>query len=448
MSLLLAFLLLFTPVAHAQSATTTDDIKAQADATTQQITALQNEIQQLQIQLSNVSSQKQTLQSAVKSLDLNIQKLTKSITLTNAQIAQQDKQIVRLSGSIATTTSTIGTTQIEVGASLRNLAEHDSVPVVEALFSGGTLSDFFDEAVSLGSLRDTLENKIQDLSNLKTTLQNNKSAAQQSRDKLAALKNQLNQQKQSLAISRQSQNDLLTQTKNQESSYQALIAQKQNQESSLEQALNDLKSQYNVAVNPNDYPEPAPGILQWPFSQSFMATCATEKGFFKNISCITQYFGNTPFSQSNPSVYGGHGHNAIDIAAPIGTPVLAALSGTILGTGNTDTYHDSRGNQCYSFGKWVMIKHNNGLSTMYAHLSQISVTAGQSVTTGQLVGYSGMTGYATGPHLHFGVYVSAATKIINLGAATNKTDTACAKAIMPVPPVSGYLNPLNYLTPR
>ena len=428
MSFLVALLLLVTPLAHAQTASSTGDLQAQADQTSQQIAALQNEIQQLQIQLDNTTKQKNTLQSAVRTLDLNIQKLTKSITLTNAQITQKDRDITRLSGGIATTTSTIATTQTEVSSSLRELAEHDQEPLAAVLLAGGTLSDFFNEAVTLGSLRDELENKIQDLSSLKTTLQTNKSAAQQSRTQLAALQTQLNRQKQSLALSRQSQNDLLTQTKNQESSYQALIAQKQAQESSLEQALTDLKSQYNVAANPNDYPPPTPGLLHRPITGKIN---------------ITQYFGNTPFSQANPSVYGGHGHNAIDIAMPIGTPLLAALSGTVVGTGNTDAI---RG--CYSFGKWVMIKHNNGLSTMYAHLSQISVTQGQSVSTGQLIGYSGMTGYATGPHLHFGVYVSAVTKIIPLGQATQKSLTPCHLAVMPVPPVSGYLNPLNYLPAR
>ena len=91
-----------------------------------------------------------------------------------------------------------------------------------------------------------------------------------------------------------------------------------------------------------------------------------------------------------------------------------------------------------------MVKHANGLNTMYAHLSQISVTTGQNVSTGQVLGYSGETGYATGPHLHFGVYVSSATQIMTLGAAT-QTKTPCANATMPITPLSGYLNPLNYL---
>ena len=135
----------------------------------------------------------------------------------------------------------------------------------------------------------------------------------------------------------------------------------------------------------------------------------------------------------------GKGHNGIDFGASIGTPIKAAGDGVILGTGNTDT---TRG--CYSFGKWVLIKHNNGLDTIYGHLSKISVLQGQNVSAGDVIGYSGETGYATGPHLHFGVYVSAATQIMKLGDAT-KTSTPCAGVSMPVAPLSGYLNPLNYM---
>ena len=73
--------------------------------------------------------------------------------------------------------------------------------------------------------------------------------------------------------------------------------------------------------------------------------------------------------------------------------------------GNTD--QSCQGVSC---GKWVLIKHANNLSTLYAHLSIIKVSGGQQVETGQLVGYSGDTGYATGPHLH-GVFASEGVEI-------------------------------------
>ena len=106
------------------------------------------------------------------------------------------------------------------------------------------------------------------------------------------------------------------------------------------------------------------------------------------------------------------------------------------------------GRMCYSFGKWVMLQHPNGLNTLYAHLSDnTEVSKGQAVTTGQLIGYSGMTGYATGPHLHFGVYAGAGVKIMDLGTFRGSGGTPCtdAGAVLPVAPNNAYLNPISYL---
>jgi murein DD-endopeptidase MepM/ murein hydrolase activator NlpD len=153
---------------------------------------------------------------------------------------------------------------------------------------------------------------------------------------------------------------------------------------------------------------------------------------------ITQYFGNTPFATANPQIYSGHGHSGVDLAASPGTPVKAARSGVVLGTGNTDLTCPGA-----SFGKWVFIKHDNGLSTLYAHLATILVSQGDMVQTGQLVGYSDTTGYATGPHLHFGVYASGGSEIASFPSSSCKGKTYT----MPVGDLSAYLNPLSYLPP-
>ena len=147
------------------------------------------------------------------------------------------------------------------------------------------------------------------------------------------------------------------------------------------------------------------------------------------------------------------GHDGLDIGVPIGTPVQAALAGTVLATGDTDLFGDKTwvatdgksGDQCLSFGKWVMLTHGNGLNTLYAHLSVISATKGETVNAGDVIGYSGMTGYATGPHLHFGVYATAGVEIATLNEFRGDQTTPCAGATMPVAPADAYLNPLSYL---
>lgn len=104
----------------------------------------------------------------------------------------------------------------------------------------------------------------------------------------------------------------------------------------------------------------------------------------------------------------GSAHNAIDLRASVGTPVFAAEPGTV----NMVQYWDGKtikGDQ--SYGNLIRIRHSNyqgtkQLETYYAHLSKILVSNGQTVSEGQIIGYSGNTGHSTGPHLHFEVRVN------------------------------------------
>ncbi len=86
-------------------------------------------------------------------------------------------------------------------------------------------------------------------------------------------------------------------------------------------------------------------------------------------------------------------HNGIDMACPTGTPIYAAMDGTVIAAGYSDTY-----------GNYVTISHHSGYQTMYAHMSQILTSNGQYVTTNTRIGLVGSTGQSTGPHLHFTVF--------------------------------------------
>jgi murein DD-endopeptidase MepM/ murein hydrolase activator NlpD len=101
---------------------------------------------------------------------------------------------------------------------------------------------------------------------------------------------------------------------------------------------------------------------------------------------ITSYFGRRNLGMGTASF-----HRAIDIAAPTGTPIAAARSGTVTYAG-----WSNRG-----YGNLVKIQHSNGDETWYAHQSEIYVTVGQSVKQSDIIGLVGSTGLSTGPHLHF-----------------------------------------------
>ena len=108
-------------------------------------------------------------------------------------------------------------------------------------------------------------------------------------------------------------------------------------------------------------------------------------------SVVTSEFGY----RSDPFTGETRGHTGMDLAVPTGTPIRAALPGTV-----TVSQYNS------SYGYYVMIDHGNGLSTLYGHNSQLLAQVGQTVEAGDIISLSGSTGRSTGPHLHFEVRVN------------------------------------------
>ena len=95
-------------------------------------------------------------------------------------------------------------------------------------------------------------------------------------------------------------------------------------------------------------------------------------------------------------INGYWGHTGLDIGAPRGTVIRAAASGTVV----------KAVRQYYAYGFHVKISHGNGIYTLYAHMSQLAVSYGDYVQQGQIVGYVGMTGNASGNHCHFEIIIN------------------------------------------
>ncbi len=107
---------------------------------------------------------------------------------------------------------------------------------------------------------------------------------------------------------------------------------------------------------------------------------------------VTSEFGN----RVDPITGKRKGHGGMDLAVPTGTPIRAALPGTV-----TVSKYNAGG-----YGYYVMIDHGNGLATLYGHCSKLLAKAGQTVQAGDIIALSGSTGRSTGPHLHFEVRVN------------------------------------------
>ena len=397
-------------LAVAQS---TEEIQKQIDDNNAQIAQLDQEIAQFQTQLDATTKQKNTLQNTVNQLSLQSKQLNAKITVTKNQIKTTQLQIQQLSQGIATKQSSIEDERAGLGESLRTLDAMEQVPLSITLLSAGTISDAWQDVDAIASIQNAMQTTIVKLTADKQSLTDTKTTAEAKRAQLLKQQATLTTQQGSLNATKKAQSDILAETKNQETNYQRVISEKTAAKQDFEDTLRELQAKLQSA-DISAIPPQRKGVLAWPLSAVY----------------LTQYFGDTAFART--AAYKGKGHNGIDLRASIGTPTFAALGGIVEET-NLGTAPNCQ------YGKWILIRHNNGLTTLYAHLSGISVTQGQNVSTGQLIGYSGNTGYATGPHLHFTVYVSSAVSFINYKCNSGRI------VRVPISPFNGYLNPLNYL---
>lgn len=404
-------------------AETAEELQSSIDSLSSKIKALDKEIAEFNKKISGTQGEAKTLKSALASLELRRGVLAKEIDRTRLRITETQSSIVVTQEKIGVTQSKLTQNRNALAETLRSLVYQDASipPFVRTLSNGAKFSDMVEELKRSADISTALHAKVELLATTRLDLDNQKTLYESNKQKLESLNVSLADQKQLVEQASKDKNTLLVETKNKESEYQKLLAERQKKKGELAAEMLDVESKLKVITDVTKLPKIGKGTLQYPLA---------------NVT-ITQYFGNTPFASKNPQVYNGGGHNGVDFSAKVGTPILAAAAGTVLGTGDTD-----RACNGVSYGKWVLVKHANGLTTLYAHLSVIQVSAGQSVASGEKLGLSGNTGYSTGPHLHFTVYASDSVHIS--GPTEYKSKVCGTYLIMPLAPASGYLNPLSY----
>ncbi len=403
--------------AYADTATSTaatsTDLRAQIAAKNKQLQDINQQLQTTQQVLQVTQSQKNTLQKQVNTLNTSIKSLNLNIqadTLTSQQLALQVEQLNSDLGDII---ASVTLKQAAIQSTLSEIQKNDAsnANLLVTFLKEGSLADGVLEAQTLHNLQVQLSGDIGNLKSLHTQydakLQESTTKKQQITAEAVDLKNKV-----TIVQDQQSEKqNLLVVTKGQENLYQKQVADLQKQQQAIASDIESLDAILRKQINPTSLPAPQPGILLLPIAQD-------------GVGDITQGYGATSFAKNG---YAGHWHNGIDFAASIGTPVLAANDGVVSGVANEDAYCP-RG----AYGKFITINHEDGLTTLYGHLSKQIVQKGETVKRGQIIGYSGKTGYATGPHLHFTVYAQSTFNVNN------------SKLCGPLP-VGGDLDPYGYL---
>ncbi|MFM2381683.1 MAG: hypothetical protein RLZZ76_450 [Candidatus Parcubacteria bacterium] len=387
------------------------------------LSEIEKEIAQYESALKEVGAEKTTLQKAINQLSLERKKVQADIKYTENKISSTDLEINKLSLEINVTQRDISTNEDAIRTILRKMNIADRETFIEVFLRHENVSEFWNTVEELEAVKSSMTERIAALSEQKGELQTKKVASTQKRESLLDLKSQFNDQQGILTSNEATKAELLSATKNEEKEYQAMLKARKEAKEKLQAEVQDIESQLKFILDPTTIPSAGSAVLRWPLEKPY----------------ITQYFGYTKFALQS-GAYKNNMHNGMDMGAAVGTKIFAPLGGTVRMTGNTDAVAG-----CYSWGKWALIDHPNGLSSMFAHMSQIAVVPGQQVKTSDIVGYVGNTGYSTGPHLHFTLYVKDGVEVKQFNQF--KSVTGCGAALSPFAAIEAYLDPLDYLPP-
>jgi len=412
-SFLLVASLLMIPMVFSY-AQTAEELNSKISQKNADIDKLEQEIKLYQSQLVDLGKQKTSLNGTLKELDLTRKKLEADISVTQSKIDKTNFKIQELSSQIGNKEELITSDTDAIKIEIKQTNEFELRSLTEVLLSDNNFTDMWNDLDSMMFLRDKVRQDILELKQVKSELEDTRKETIDAKNELVSLKSELADQKKIVDQNTAEKKKLLAQTKNSESSYQKLLADRLAKKDAFEKDLRDYESQLKYILDPKKLP--GGGVLGWPLDYVY----------------VTQLFGKT---EAGKRLYATGTHNGTDFRAAVGTPVKALADGVVAGTGDTDV-------QCpgVSFGRFVLIKYDNGLASTFGHLTLIKVSKGQSVVRGQIVGYSGNTGYSTAPHLHVSIYPKDAVDLKTLPSKS------CPGHVLtqPIAAINAYLDPMYY----
>jgi len=350
-----------------------------AHAVTQaQINALKEEKEKIEQRQSEVQAQINSLEYEQSTALAKKLVLDQQIVLTEEEIANLTDQITEYTQLIKDKEKEAADLQKKQDEQyklykkrIRVMEERGTISFFEILFDATSFSDFLSRIDFISEIMEYDEKVYQDYVDSKNATLEAKAEIEDMVAQQKDAKVKLQDEQKTLEAQVTEASALINEIENNISVYEDQLAEIEEEERKTQQQIDNMleeleRQEYgggNIA---------ATGSLIWPSESNY----------------ITSLFG----TRFHPIHHVWKSHNGIDIGASYGTNVYAADGGTVV----TSVYSSS-------YGNYIVINHGNGMTTLYAHMSQRLVSEGETVHQGEVIGYVGSTGYSTGPHLHFEV---------------------------------------------
>jgi murein DD-endopeptidase MepM/ murein hydrolase activator NlpD len=339
-----------------------------------QLQGLNGQIIATRTQIRQLLDQERALQAQIAALDAQLASV-------QAQIDQETAKLVVLGQQVDQAREQLAQKQVELakhiadfGRRMRIMYKSGQVNGLELVFSAANFTDLMNRIFFFNDIVREDRRQLAELQKERAAIEVMKADLEAKQAEQAQVVKQIKDQKAQLQTVRDQRAAREQQIAAIEAQFQQQLAEMQAQRAALQEQI--------AALIRESYRARSSGKWKWPID-----------------GVITQGFGCTsyPFEPYEPSCPSKHFHSGIDIAADYGTPVHAADGGIV----HNFTMGCTWGGGLCGYGRYVIIVHAGGFTTLYGHLSSWAVGDGVQVDKDTVIGYEGSTGNSTGAHVHF-----------------------------------------------
>lgn len=338
-----------------------------------QLENAKNQKRAAQQELSEIQNKKKTAESDKAKLDSEINGLNQQISAVSAELDRTAALLSQKETELALAQEECEKQFDSFKNRARIMYENGPSTYIEILFSSGSFSEFMSSIEIIKNLLDYDNRILEERKAAREEIAAQKTEIETIKNDQETRRQTLSQMQSTLETKRASQSAVISQLESREETVRRQVEEQVAEEARIQSLINQALAAQKTSAQSASASVSGTGTMQWP--------CPSTKR-------LTSRFA----TRQHPIDGVTKMHNGIDIAGGYGADIIAADSGTVLFSGNSSSY-----------GKYIVISHGGGLTTLYAHCSQLLVSAGATVSRGQTIAKVGSTGKSTGPHLHFEV---------------------------------------------
>lgn len=380
-AVLVSAITVFCSLPHPAYAATTSEIK-------DQITDLKVENAVIQAQIDSVRSQYNANASEIQALVDKKNAVDQEIALLHDQILNINEQLRIYGQMISDAQERLDDANLRLAQlnrqykeRIRAMEEEGEITYWQVIFESSSFTDMLDRMNMVDEIAAADTQRLVDLQVASATVEENQRILNEEMLDLQETRQQLSDSEEMLKVKRTESDDILRELIAQQSEFQAVL----DEASKIQDDLLTEIAQKQKELQAAQYKEE---LVKMALKGENPPSNATW------IEPVSGYTISSPFgNRKSPTAGASSNHKGVDMACPSGTPIYATRAGTV----TVASY------QAGGAGYYVSINHGDGFASIYMHMTRYVVSKGQSVAQGELIGYVGSTGVATGPHLHFGV---------------------------------------------